>query len=65
MKSILVTGSSGLVGSEAVVYFEQKGWLVYGVDNNMRRSFFGADGDTTSGIGVFLNNTSSVSLSTG
>lgn len=46
MKSILITGSSGLVGSEAVVYFERRGWLVYGVDNNLRRSFFGADGDT-------------------
>ncbi len=47
MKRVLVTGSSGLVGSEAVTYFDERGWEVDGVDNNMRRSFFGADGDTT------------------
>jgi len=47
MKHALVTGASGLVGSEAVVYFDRLGWKVHGVDNNMRRSFFGADGDTT------------------
>jgi len=47
MKSVLVTGSSGLVGSEAVTYFDERGWEVDGVDNNMRRSFFGPDGDTT------------------
>ena len=47
MKRVLITGSSGLVGSEAVTFFDQRGWEVHGVDNNMRRSFFGADGDTT------------------
>ncbi len=47
MKRVLITGSSGLVGSESVVWFERRGWEVHGVDNNMRRSFFGADGDTT------------------
>ena len=46
-KRVLVTGSSGLVGSEAVTFFDQRGWEVHGVDNNMRRSFFGPDGDTT------------------
>jgi len=44
---VLVTGSSGLIGSEAVGFFDQLGWSVDGVDNNMRREFFGADGDTT------------------
>lgn len=44
---ILVTGSSGLIGSEAVEYFEARGRSVYGVDNNMRREFFGPAGDTT------------------
>ena len=43
----LVTGSSGLIGSEAVEYFDRKGYRVVGVDNNMRRVFFGAAGDTT------------------
>ena len=44
---ILVTGSNGLIGSEAVVYFDRDGHDVYGIDNNMRREFFGAAGDTT------------------
>jgi CDP-paratose 2-epimerase len=44
---ILVTGSSGLIGSEAVVHFASRGHKVFGIDNNLRRFFFGADGDTT------------------
>lgn len=44
---ILVTGSSGLIGSEAVEYFDARGHETYGVDNNMRREFFGPAGDTT------------------
>lgn len=47
MKKLLVTGSSGLIGSESVTYFDGKGWEVHGVDNNLRREFFGPDGDTT------------------
>src|ERR1700747_1930416 len=47
MKTILVTGSSGLIGSEAVEYFDRQGHRVIGVDNNMRQVFFGAPGDTT------------------
>jgi CDP-paratose 2-epimerase len=47
MNSVLVTGSSGLIGSEAVAYFDQRGWRVFGVDNNMRADFFGPKGDTT------------------
>lgn len=43
----LITGSSGLIGSEAVSFFDQRGWQVEGVDNNMRRDFFGPDGDTS------------------
>jgi FlaA1/EpsC-like NDP-sugar epimerase len=46
-KTILVTGSSGLVGSEAVEYFDRQGNLVIGTDNNMRHVFFGPAGDTT------------------
>ena len=46
MKTILVTGSSGLIGSEAVEHFDRQGHEVFGVDNNMRREFFGAAGDT-------------------
>lgn len=47
MKRVLITGSSGLIGSEAVTFFDQRGWEVHGIDNNMRREFFGPDGDTT------------------
>lgn len=43
---ILVTGSSGLIGSEAVEYFDRQGHRVVGADNNMRRVFFGPPGDT-------------------
>jgi CDP-paratose 2-epimerase len=43
---ILVTGSSGLIGSEAVLHFERQGHEVTGIDNNMRREFFGPGGDT-------------------
>lgn len=45
-KKLLVTGSSGLIGSEVVRYFDQKGWKTYGIDNNMRADFFGEKGDT-------------------
>jgi CDP-paratose 2-epimerase len=47
MKRVLITGSSGLIGSEAVSFFDHRGWRVDGIDNNMRRDFFGPDGDTT------------------
>ena len=43
---VLVTGSNGLIGSEAVAYFDALGAEVVGADNNMRAVFFGKDGDT-------------------
>ncbi|PYT78281.1 MAG: NAD-dependent epimerase [Acidobacteria bacterium] len=43
---VLVTGSSGLIGSEAVEHFDRQGHEVTGIDNNMRRVFFGPAGDT-------------------
>ena len=46
MKRLLVTGSSGLIGSEVAAYFSECGWDVHGVDNNMRADFFGPSGDT-------------------
>jgi CDP-paratose 2-epimerase len=45
-QSVLVTGSSGLIGSEAVKHFDGQGHCAIGVDNNMRREFFGVAGDT-------------------
>lgn len=50
MPTILVTGSSGLIGSEVVRYFHGLGWIAHGIDNNMRMSFFGADADTRSNM---------------
>ncbi len=46
-KKLLVTGSSGLIGSEAVSFFQKRGYHVLGIDNNMRADFFGPPGDTT------------------
>lgn len=46
MSKLLVTGSSGLIGSEVVEYFSRIGWEVHGLDNNMRANFFGPGGDT-------------------
>jgi CDP-paratose 2-epimerase len=46
MKKLLVTGSSGLIGSEVCVHFSELGWEIHGVDNNQRAVFFGPQGDT-------------------
>lgn len=43
---LLVTGSSGLIGSEVCVYFAALGWEIHGIDNNQRSFFFGPQGDT-------------------
>ncbi len=44
MSVVIVTGSCGLIGSETVSFFAEKGLSIVGIDNNMRQSFFGADG---------------------
>jgi CDP-paratose 2-epimerase len=46
MKKLLVTGSSGLIGSEVCTHFSASGWQIHGVDNNQRAVFFGPAGDT-------------------
>jgi len=46
MSVALITGSSGLIGSEAARFFHDKGMEIVGVDNNMRKYFFGDDGST-------------------
>lgn len=43
MSKILITGSTGLVGSACVSFFLEKDWEVVGLDNNMRAKFFGTD----------------------
>ncbi|MGH7997100.1 MAG: NAD-dependent epimerase/dehydratase family protein [Opitutaceae bacterium] len=46
-RQVLVTGSSGLIGSEVCAYFARElGWAVHGLDNNQRAVFFGPAGDT-------------------
>jgi len=46
MSIALITGSSGLIGSEAAYFFSSKGLDVLGVDNNFRQVFFGKEGST-------------------
>lgn len=55
---VLVTGSSGLIGSEAVRYYDSEGHAVVGIDNNMRAEFFGAKGDTTWNLKTLQRTTS-------
>ena len=47
MAVVLITGASGLIGSEATRFFASQGFDVVGVDNDMRRYFFGDEGSTT------------------
>ena len=44
MKYIIVTGSAGLIGSQAVTYFAKKGYKIIGIDNDSRKYFFGQEG---------------------
>ncbi len=46
MPTAIVTGSAGLIGAEAVRFFAEKGFTVAGIDNDMRRYFFGDDAST-------------------
>lgn len=49
-KIILITGSGGLIGSEAVNYYCDKGFDVIGIDNDMRAYYFGAEGSTKESV---------------
>lgn len=46
MDTVIVTGSAGLIGSESVRFFARKGLHVVGIDNDMRRYFFGEESST-------------------
>ncbi len=46
MRTIIVTGSAGLIGSETVKHFARDGARVVGIDNDMRAQFFGAEAST-------------------
>ncbi|MDJ0732655.1 MAG: GDP-mannose 4,6-dehydratase [Nostocaceae cyanobacterium] len=43
---LLVTGSSGLIGSEVCLHFAKQGWKIHGLDNNQRAISFRPQGDT-------------------
>ena len=47
MSIVIITGANGLVGSEAVSFFSKKKYKVIGIDNNLRKFFFGQDGSTS------------------
>ena len=46
MSVVIITGSAGLIGSESVAYFAQRGHEIVGIDNDFRRTFFGDDAST-------------------
>ncbi len=46
-RSLLITGSCGLIGSEVAEFFGQNGYAVWGIDDNHRAVFFGPEGDTS------------------
>src|SRR6516225_4340385 len=46
MRSVIVTGSAGLIGSETVKRFAEEGLRVIGIDNDMRAAFFGPEAST-------------------
>jgi CDP-paratose 2-epimerase len=53
----VVTGSSGLIGSQMVATLDRLGWSVDGLDSNMRAEFFGPDGDTRPNLERLLRET--------
>jgi CDP-paratose 2-epimerase len=46
MSIVVITGSNGLIGSEAARHFAELGFLIVGIDNDMRQTFFGAEAST-------------------
>jgi len=62
MKKVLVTGSSGLIGSACVEKFLKEGWFVYGIDNYTRALLFGREGDTRNNLKSIQNKNNFKSL---
>ena len=50
-KKVLITGSAGLVGSEAAKFFAALGFEIHGIDNDMRKYFFGKEASTQWSLG--------------
>jgi CDP-paratose 2-epimerase len=59
MKTAIVTGSAGLIGSQACDFFDRKGYSVIGIDNDMRAYFFGKEASTKKSNDFLLKNLSS------
>lgn len=56
-RKVVVTGSSGLIGSTAVRLFDKFGYQVHGIDNNLRERFLGPDGDTSLNLELLKKDT--------
>src|SRR3990167_10340757 len=61
-KTCLVSGSLGLVGSEAVKFFKEKGWEVIGIDNNMRAKFFGVEETHNESLNVDIRDEQAIDI---
>src|SRR5580704_10310410 len=46
MSVAIITGAGGLIGAEAAKFFNRRGMVVVGIDNDMRAKFFGPDAST-------------------
>ena len=55
MKTIIITGCGGLIGRESTEFFLSKGFRVIGIDNNMRKYFFGEDGSVVTNLSALAN----------
>ncbi|HEY1949681.1 MAG TPA: NAD-dependent epimerase/dehydratase family protein [Bryobacteraceae bacterium] len=56
MRTALITGSGGLIGSACAKLLASQGWSVTGVDNNMRQEFFGPLGSTKANVEDLVRN---------
>jgi len=55
MKKVIITGSNGLIGSEAAKFFAKKGFDIVGIDNDMRAYFFGKEASTEKNLQKLKN----------
>ena len=55
MGAVIVTGASGLIGSQACNFFHEKGYNIVGIDNDMRSYFFGVDASTNHSRDALIN----------
>ena len=56
MKNVIVTGSGGLIGSTVCDFFSKKGFNIYGIDNDMRKHFFGKEASVDSNLEYLQSN---------